>query len=105
MDGFKIYLLGRTNLFCGWWDIREKSFQGCPQDLWLEHLGGWSVYKDGKGKRVGWPWDQNQSKFGSIMFEFLMNYLKEVIKKAVVYVRLKFREDRPRGINLGILSI
>lgn len=39
------------------------------------------------------------------MFEFLMNYLKGVIKKAVVYVRLNFREVRPGGINLGIFSI
>lgn len=39
------------------------------------------------------------------MFEFLMNYLKGVIEKAVVYVRLKFGEVRPGDINLGIFSI
>lgn len=106
MDGFKIYLLGRTNLFSRWRDVREKSCHGYPPDLWLEHLGGWwSVYKDRKERREGWPWDQNQCRFGSIMFEFLMNYLKGVIKKAVVYVRLNFREVRPGGINLGIFSI
>lgn len=52
MDGFKIYLLGRTNLFRRWWDVREKSCHGYPTDLWLEHLGGWwSVYKDRKERR------------------------------------------------------
>lgn len=39
------------------------------------------------------------------MFESFRNYLKGVIEKEIVYVRLKFRKVRPEGINLGIFSI